>query len=501
MVELSNTVGGTVLSSYAVQDKMQQAELDPAMIVEEELFAAESWEPCLICGVADDAHGTMYCDGCDKTVHVFCAGYDDAPEVWYCEVCLVDFETDLGLPGMASAMRGRRRRRAQSARRRPRQRNEVVWARVWQEVSQRLDLDLDFPFDDDDEASNQHTEDQRRELARWQRRVEVANQQDANNRLREIANARIRQSDPSSPPHAESQEVLRAWNAFDKARASQEGPTGSQRRKRKSTASPAPSTQAEQTEQPPQKRPRLRPQGRPLDSHQRSAAITSSNLSPKSSANHPTFLSSLLREVESKPISASSPGASEHRTTQGLPHDNSSTAESSPSSGPGTPRALSVTPPPQRPSSPPLCSTIVPLSSPVAATFSPFSPAAVSRHRDRVNGLRRRGRRRSGSKGRSEEEPLDPRASSASPTRLSYSAKEEIQRMVKLSLRPRYHDNLISKDQYTTINRDVSRKLYDLVGDASALANQAERERFQETADNEVNKAVGALPTSETRND
>jgi len=84
---------------------------------------------------------------------------------------------------------------------------------------------------------------------------------------------------------------------------------------------------------------------------------------------------------------------------------------------------------------------------------------------------------------------------------LSYSAKEEIQRMVKLSLRPRYHDNLISKDQYTTINRDVSRKLYDLVGDASALANQAERERFQETADNEVNKAVGALPTSETRND
>ena len=117
MVELSEVVGGPVVDSYGVRDKMQEAELDPTMIVEDELFAVEAWEPCMICGSADDSHGIMYCDGCDKAVHVFCAGYDDSPEVWYCEACLHDLENDLGLPGMASAMRARRRRRAPATRR------------------------------------------------------------------------------------------------------------------------------------------------------------------------------------------------------------------------------------------------------------------------------------------------------------------------------------------------------------------------------------------------
>jgi len=76
---------------------------------------------------------------------------------------------------------------------------------------------------------------------------------------------------------------------------------------------------------------------------------------------------------------------------------------------------------------------------------------------------------------------------------MSYSAKEEIQRMVKLALRPRYLDKTINKDQYTDINRDISRKMYDLVGDASALADQAARERWQETAAEEVQKAVASL--------
>ena len=65
--------------------------------------------------------------------------------------------------------------------------------------------------------------------------------------------------------------------------------------------------------------------------------------------------------------------------------------------------------------------------------------------------------------------------------------------MVKLALGSRYRDKEITKDQYTDINRDVSRKLYESVGDASALADQAERGRWQGVAHEEVRKAVAAL--------
>jgi hypothetical protein len=64
--------------------------------------------------------------------------------------------------------------------------------------------------------------------------------------------------------------------------------------------------------------------------------------------------------------------------------------------------------------------------------------------------------------------------------------------MVKLSLRPRYNDKEITKDQYTDINRDVSRRLYELVGSAAALSDQAEREKWQSVADEEVRRAVVA---------
>lgn len=65
--------------------------------------------------------------------------------------------------------------------------------------------------------------------------------------------------------------------------------------------------------------------------------------------------------------------------------------------------------------------------------------------------------------------------------------------MVKAALKPHYRSKSINKDEYTDINRDVSRKLYDMVGDASALSNQRERERFQDAADEAVANAVSAL--------
>lgn len=495
MVELSRTVGGQVVDSYAVRDKVQEAELDPTMIVEEdELFAVEAWEPCMVCGASDETHELMYCDGCDKAVHVFCAGHDETPDVWYCESCLSDMEVDTGLTGMASAMRRRPRRRAINTTRAPRRRdNDAIWARVWQEVSRRLDIDLDFPYAEEPVA--QRTPQQRRELAQWQRRLEMAeDQHGARDRLRGIATARLQPAQVTSVPEPESQEELKAWNAFNKARESQEAPSAVRRRKRKSTASPASPHEPQASDQPQLKRPRLRRPRTVLEQQQQEAA-ESSHAAAQRTDDRSTFLSSLLKDVETKPVSASSPGASEQNNGQYSPQ-NSSPLRSPTSSGHNTPRALSPTPPPQRPMSPPLSSTIVPLSSPVGTTFSPFSPTGVPHGQDHADGLFHRGRRRPSQDSHNDNDGAAPknRASSASPSRnLSYSAKEEIQRMVKLALGPRYRDKEISKDQYTDINRDVSRKMYDQVRDASALTDQAERERWQGVAEDEVRTAIATL--------
>lgn len=495
MVEISRTVGGEVVESYPVMDKVQEAEIDANMMVEDELFGVEAWEPCLICGVLDDGNGSMYCDGCNRAVHVFCAGFDDAPEVWYCETCLVDLENDVDLPGMATALRRRPRRRNGNASNstngtrpqpRRRQRNDALWARVWQEVSRRLDLDLDFPFDEEP-ATDHRTEEQRREFRRWQRRFEVANSQGAANRLRGIAQARLN-PESAPPPNPESQDELRAWNAFDKARESQEAPPSTRRRKRKATDSPAsPREQTEEhSEQPQLKRPRLRrpPAGT-------SEQPESSNSAARRNTEEPTFLSSLLHEVENKPVSATSPATSDQVFGHQSPR-NSSPVRSPASSECGSPNMIG-SPPPNRPLSPPLSSELVPVTSPLAQTFSPFSPAGSRLELDTTNLIARRSRRRRQQDTDEEFEaiPESGRQSSVSPSRkLSYSAKEEIQRMVKLALGTRYRDKEITKDQYTDINRDVSRKMYDLVGDASALADQSERERWQNVAHGEVHKAI-----------
>lgn len=65
--------------------------------------------------------------------------------------------------------------------------------------------------------------------------------------------------------------------------------------------------------------------------------------------------------------------------------------------------------------------------------------------------------------------------------------------MVKAVLAPRYRENQISKDQYTDINRDVSRMLYEKIGDAEGLADQKEREKWQQVALEGVDEAIDAI--------
>jgi len=65
--------------------------------------------------------------------------------------------------------------------------------------------------------------------------------------------------------------------------------------------------------------------------------------------------------------------------------------------------------------------------------------------------------------------------------------------MVKNALGPRYREQEITKDQYTDINRDISHMLYDHVEHAKGLADQAARDKLQEMANSEVEKAIEAI--------
>jgi hypothetical protein len=67
--------------------------------------------------------------------------------------------------------------------------------------------------------------------------------------------------------------------------------------------------------------------------------------------------------------------------------------------------------------------------------------------------------------------------------------------MVTAVLKPIYLKKEVTKEEYTDVNRDVSRLLYEKVGEAGAdaLADQDTREKWQKMATHEVDIAVKAL--------
>lgn len=474
MVELRKYLDTPTYSSYAVQEKQQEAEIDPTLIIDEDLFDLR--EPCIVCNKIDTAQEEMYCDGCERTVHVFCAGYEDSPEVWYCESCLKHLDNFTNSTQRV-APNGTQRPPRQGRRGRRHRHHISEWDRVWQQVWHRLDLDLDFPFDDEP-AEPRRTQAQLAELAAWQQRLQVANRQGGANRFRDTANTLLNQRNEIEPP--ESREEVRAWDAFDKAKQLVVDEIPSSRRKRKSmSSSPASMRDSDVAPERKLKRPRTR---RNIQTGPEPGPSTSRP--PQPDPEQPSFLKSLLQEVEKQPVASEMSDPEEHSGDEQLSPYVLSPGSSPLHSGQVSPRVASVTPPPQsrpRPSSPtPLTSTVRPmLSSP---PFSPFSPAASGTERGR--------RRLRQPQSAQPSSPVSP----ASPSRnMSYSTKTEIQRMVKAVLRPLFNAEQIDKDQYTDINRDVSRLMYEKVGDAEALADQAERDKWQQFANDEVERAVEAI--------
>lgn len=396
------------------------------------------------------------------------------------------------------------------------------WYGAWSIFSNRVHdvvgLDLDFSDDDQSMASYRQHErrstEELREFRLWQQRLNIASRQGARDIFRNARPPMLRDSTPPTP--VETPEESQAWGALEKAKQlDNESPKGKKRKSRSATASPA-----EQPKEPPErklKRPRTRrvpdvpgpssTAGSILGSSRQTNG-TNRRGSPSSRTildtnSEPSFLSALLKEVETA-TSDDDTSRSAFSTTLTLPHrvTSPSLEYSSPAASPSplsssyqTPRAMSITPPPhitKRPGSPlPLTSRIEPIFPP--AEYSPNrSPPETAHKPDHdhssspTTDLRQPRPRRT-------HVPLS-RAEGTSPVRatMSIEAKEGISKIVKSALAPHWKSAEITKEQYADINRDVSRKLYEIVADHS-VSDEKEKCTWEKIATDEVAMAVKSL--------
>lgn len=505
-------------------------------------------QPCQECGEDDNEDVLMFCDGCNKMWHTYCVGLQEVPYGhWFCDTCRAHRETDSRpLRSTRSARPSRRRTRGQQRRQRAQHvAQDSSWGRVWQSVWDRINVDLDFPFDDDETSAaylrrhRAHNESNRQAHDAWQRRMHVAELNGAGGSFRETepalldqhtqslpGNSRIRKRSPE--PEAQTPDEAAAWQAFDQAREANSSSGG---RKRKSRIPEQPTPEPEAESGPVIIKRRRVVDHRPGESS--NGAVTnyqrprSLPLSPPRrvgplDANGPSFLQSLLQEVEDSSVTnINGPIQRPAYNAHSPPAEQCSPQPSSPALSPlpsnhSSPRAMSATPPPLnnlRPSSPTgLSSSIQPVFpptdySPQRQTPEPKDLAPEIEHQHQIdsnataayfaNLAQPRPRNRVPRMLQHTSPPQRPRSNDTSPTRptLSYTAKADVQKLVSAALKPHYNEQKISKDEYTIINRDISRMLYDQIGEFEALDVNG-KAKWEKVAGEEVSKAIGALKAS-----
>lgn len=379
-----------------------------------------------------------------------------------------------------------------------------AWGEFSSRVHDRLGLDLDFEDEDGPLANwrrhQRRTAEEQREFQQWQQRLNIASRQGARHIFGAAAPPRVSERAPTTP---QAQEESRAWGALERAQGT---PSGSGSRKRKSrsiTASPA--EQSEQAKEPERKLKRPRTRRVPDVSESSSSSVAASRRQERrhsgsptlrpivdESTGEPTFLSALLREVEMSSSTAGSPSTIPERplmngaSTAASPSSRrSSLSPSSPSSRYSTPRPRAHAPPRSLSITPPLRHTSRP-GSPL--TSSPIT--AQHAHAIEIKGR---------------DLPVSPSICQPQPTKpirlpqqseedlkVITEAKHGINKIVKSALSPHWQAAKITKEQYSEINREVSRKLYDLIPEPS-LSDEEEKHTWQKVATAEVATAVRAL--------
>ncbi|KAI2613295.1 hypothetical protein GGR54DRAFT_331532 [Hypoxylon sp. NC1633] len=544
LVHVYDKVGGTQLSSYKVEDKKQVAEFDPQAWLDDNPEVEEESRPCPICERADNEDVLLLCDSCDAPYHTYCVGLDSVPRGhWFCLEC-----TDTGAELLAAELQdgdemgdafsgsnsGYLPRTQATMRRARQQARSNDWQGAWGQIAGRVwdALNLDLDNHDDDEVlqtfrrSQQQMERDRREYQRWQQRLNIASRLGARDVFAHNISNVLPQSvveQPPPPPPQETADERQAWGALERAmeagNSSRPSPNHRKRKSRSVTASPV-----EPPQQPERKLKRPRTRRAPTTGEASSSTWRSAETSQPapdgpnsnspaaaqpSNGEAPSFLSSLLKEVELTTPSDDETVRTLFSTSR-LPADASSPASSPSPSAYSSPRALSTTPPPRgindRPVSPhTLSSHIEPIYPPAN-----FPPARYhSDNSDSESGSRRHvhryhnNRPRNGAPELQQPRPRRQPSSSitkrlslsqdSSPNRavLPFEMKESISGIVKDALKPHWKSGHITADQYASINRDLSHKLYKEVSDDSL--NEDARQRFEKIATKEVARAVADL--------
>ncbi|CCE30974.1 uncharacterized protein CPUR_04825 [Claviceps purpurea 20.1] len=554
-VRVYNGVDGTAISTYDVKDRKQVAEFDVQTWLGDNLAEEEEEQgnPCPICNSAEREDILLLCDSCDAAYHTHCIGLDYVPEGdWYCMECAHLFQLTDDHPGRSDQndaepasprpqvalrptprdVRGYHVRTRQRLRRARRQARNAEWQGAWGQFSGRFyemsDLDLDNHDDEDDDLEQFRRFQQldRRELQRWQQRMDIANRLGARDTFASTIPPQISERlRPPQSPIQETRDERRAWGAFDRARDAESSATSARKRKsRSTTASPA-----EPLQEPERKLKRPRTRRLPTQAEASASAPTltsgpSALSGPSSSGVRPTsnatsslrhgvtrletstpLVSSLLKELEPlEPNPFSEDETPAMTPTWRIPPEASSPALSPSPSYQGTPRALSLTPPPlhslgNRPTSPTLSLSthIEPRYPP--ANYSPTRPNSdhaeveprVVHVESRPLELRQA---RPRSRRCSPQLPSATETTAPARSTMTQDDKKSINEIVKTALQPHWRARKLTTDQYATINRDISRKLYDEVKDAASLDEEARR-TWEARATQEVAQALAALPT------
>ncbi|KAL7902312.1 hypothetical protein HDV63DRAFT_399408 [Trichoderma sp. SZMC 28014] len=564
-VRVYNGLDGIAISTYDVEDKKQVAEFDVQQwLGENPEEEEEESNPCPICDSAEREDILLLCDSCDAAYHTHCIGLDYIPEgAWYCMECAHLFQTteeqaESGaasengerpqnlIPPAPRSNRGFHVRTRARLRRARRQARNLEWQGAWGQFSGRFfeisELDLDNHDDEDEDLGRYRRFQQldRRELQRWQQRMDIAQRLGARESFASSIPPRISERLQPPPPPVETREERQAWGALDRAReaegTSTSSPNTRKRKARSVTASPI----EPPTQEPERKLKRPRTRRLPTHGESSTAAVPPASSSTGRATNgsslrtsnagqndaEPTLVvSSLLKELE--PNAHSEDEASGVTSGWRPFHEASSPALSPSPSAYGSPRALSLTPPPLpnlngRPSSPTLSLSthIEPVYPP--ANYSPtnsptsYSPTRFSSsdHSDSESRPPKPEPRTEGrSENRLESRPLELRqprprrvhqASSpeSSPTRgdehsmrhaMTTEEKKNVNEIVRNALRPHWRAQKLTEEQYATINRDISRKLYDEVKDASSLDDESRRQIWEKRVTQEVARAISEL--------
>ncbi|KAK4123366.1 hypothetical protein N657DRAFT_573912 [Parathielavia appendiculata] len=539
-VTVYDKVGGKALSTRQVEDK-KQAPVVPA-------FDPREWmdefpeQPdlidrrCPVCNSAEDEEVLLLCDSCDAAYHTHCVELDEVPRgPWFCMECVHALGPDIiqpvnNVPGRDGGFLGRSYYfpRTQASMRRARQRArsdewQGAWGRITGRVWDAIELDLDYQDEEDSDVfeglhrSRQLREREREEHERWQQRLQIVERLGARDVFLNNFGRRIDRPQPTQ----ETREERLAWGALEKARE-----TDSRKRKsRSATAEP----QEEPHPEPERKlkRPRTRrvlPQNGessasaardpgPLNRPQQGGSSSSADEAP------PSFLSSLLREVE-----MSTP-SDEHTLVQMFGPIPGANDAPSPARSPAHSHG-SITPP-NRSSSPvmTLSSHIAPIYA--ASCYSPtrglslesaeaLGPSSSIRNAPQIrerqsspenSDSEHRGRR-SRPAGQQQHSTLELRqpqprrtqsaavsrshnTSPAPPGPLTRELKESITKIVRGVLKPYWRSKQLTAEQYETINRDISRKLYEEVKEPEINADM--QQNWERLAMQQVARAVALL--------